>query len=86
MAEPLRVGLSCVYIRAILNLVNHQSANSAKVQVGLCAKCRFMRLVESDRGSTFYFCQRSLTDDSYPKYPRLPVLQCRGYEPVADGE
>ena len=47
--------------------------------VGLCADCRFARIVESDRGSTFYLCQQSLTDPSFPKYPRLPVLSCSGY-------
>jgi len=49
-------------------------------RAGLCADCRFKRLIESDRGSVFYLCERSATDASFPKYPRLPVLQCRGYE------
>jgi hypothetical protein len=49
--------------------------------IGLCADCRFMRRIESDRGSTFYLCERSATDPSFPKYPRLPVLRCIGYEP-----
>ena len=48
--------------------------------VGLCANCRFMRRIESDRGSIFYLCERSATDARFPKYPRLPVLQCVGYE------
>ncbi len=39
-----------------------------------------MRRIHSDRGSTFYFCERSVTDASFPKYPRLPVLRCSGYE------
>jgi hypothetical protein len=39
-----------------------------------------MRLIRSDRGATFYFCERSKTDVNFPKYPRLPVLQCAGYE------
>lgn len=50
------------------------------VHVGLCADCRFMRRIESDRGSLFYMCERSATDARFPKYPRLPVLQCVGYE------
>ena len=50
-------------------------------KAGLCADCQHMRLITSDRGSTFYFCQRSQSDASFPKYPRLPVIQCRGYEP-----
>jgi hypothetical protein len=39
-----------------------------------------MLRVTSDRGSVFYLCQLSKTDPSFPKYPRLPVLECRGYE------
>ena len=48
---------------------------------GLCDTCVACRIIRSDRGSTFYLCERSLTDAAYPKYPRLPVLQCPGYEP-----
>ena len=55
--------------------------------VGLCADCRFMRRIESDRGSIFYLCERSATDERFPKYPRLPVLRCVGYEPLrAEGD
>lgn len=39
-----------------------------------------MRKIVSDRGSVFFLCQLSKADPSFPKYPRLPVLQCRGYE------
>jgi len=39
-----------------------------------------MQIMKSDRGSTFYMCQLSLTDPAFPKYPRLPVLRCAGYE------
>jgi hypothetical protein len=56
-----------------------------RTRAGLCADCRFMRLVQSDRGSAFFLCQRSLTDPSYPKYPRLPVLQCAGYDSNREG-
>ena len=42
-----------------------------------------MRVVQSARGSKFYLCERSATDPTFPKYPRLPVLQCRGYEKKA---
>ena len=47
---------------------------------GLCAYCIHMRTITSDRGSVFYLCQLSKADPSFPKYPRLPVLECRGYE------
>jgi hypothetical protein len=52
----------------------------ANPRVGLCADCSFARIIESDRGSTFYLCGRSATDANYPKYPRLPVIHCAGYE------
>ena len=47
---------------------------------GLCATCVHVRRVTSDRGSVFYLCQLSKVDPKFPKYPRLPVIECRGYE------
>jgi hypothetical protein len=52
---------------------------SLPLGVGLCGNCRHCRLLESDKGSTFLLCQLSQTDDSFPKYPRLPVFICRGF-------
>ncbi len=49
-------------------------------RVGLCFFCQHTQLVRTDRGSVFYQCQRAATDPRYPKYPRLPVLHCPGYE------
>ena len=49
-------------------------------RAGLCASCKQVRIIRSDRGSVFYLCRRSATDPTYPQYPRLPVLFCRGYE------
>jgi hypothetical protein len=53
---------------------------SESERIGLCFSCQHMRLVRTDRGSVFYQCQRSATELRYPKYPTLPVLQCRGHE------
>jgi hypothetical protein len=36
--------------------------------------------VGNTRGSRFSLCERSKTDPSFAKYPRLPVLECRGFE------
>ena len=52
--------------------------------VGLCAVCRHATIVRSDRGSVFYRCGLSDTDPRFPKYPRLPVLNCSGYQPKQD--
>jgi hypothetical protein len=48
---------------------------------GLCGTCRYSRVVETRRGSTFRLCERSATDARFPRYPSLPVLACVGYEP-----
>jgi hypothetical protein len=55
----------------------------ARVPAGLCDTCRLQRLVPNTRGSEFSLCERSRTDPAYPRYPRLPVLRCPGYEPRA---
>jgi hypothetical protein len=36
--------------------------------------------IRSDRGSVFTMCLRSFREPDYPKYPRLPVLRCAGFE------
>lgn len=48
--------------------------------VGLCETCRHQQVVRNTRGSSFSLCRRSRDDDRYPRYPRLPVLRCRGHE------
>ncbi|HTR39580.1 MAG TPA: hypothetical protein VMH80_27090 [Bryobacteraceae bacterium] len=50
-------------------------------RAGLCSTCVNVRRVTSDRGSVFYLCERSKTDARFPKYPRLPVVTCQGYQP-----
>jgi hypothetical protein len=47
---------------------------------GLCDGCRHQRIVRNARGSTFSLCERSLTDLAYARYPRVPVLDCRGFD------
>jgi hypothetical protein len=48
---------------------------------GLCDACTHQRLVRTGRGSLFSLCERSRTDDRYPKYPRVPVAACPGFTP-----
>jgi hypothetical protein len=49
------------------------------MRAGLCDSCAYQKLIRTTRGSVFSMCERSKTDKSFPKYPRLPVEQCRGY-------
>jgi hypothetical protein len=53
--------------------------------IGLCAACEHCRMVQAAR-STFYMCQRSFTQPEFPKYPRLPVIRCAGFDPRRGGE
>src|SRR5687767_2370075 len=48
--------------------------------VGLCATCRWVRIVRNNRGSVFYRCSRADTDPRFVRYPPLPVLSCPGYD------
>jgi hypothetical protein len=56
-----------------------------KAAEGLCPSCRFVKVITTDRGSRFLFCERSRTDPRYPRYPQLPVLTCPGYAPAKAG-
>jgi hypothetical protein len=49
------------------------------MNAGLCDSCKHQKVVRNTRGSVFSMCERSKTDDRYPKYPRLPVERCPGY-------
>jgi hypothetical protein len=55
-------------------------APASHPRAGLCASCTHGKVVTSSRGSVFLLCQRSTTDTSFPRYPALPRLSCRGYE------
>ncbi len=51
--------------------------------VGLCATCKWVRIVRNRRGSVFYRCLRADTDPPdarFVRYPPLPVLSCPGYD------
>lgn len=47
---------------------------------GLCPDCRHVRAIRSERGSTFWMCERSKAEPMYPKYPPQPRVSCTGFE------
>jgi hypothetical protein len=57
---------------------------SSSSGTGLCPTCIHARTVTSARGSVFLLCGRNASDPRFPKYPRLPVIRCVGYEPRDD--
>ena len=56
---------------------------------GLCLTCRHAKLNQTRRGTAYLRCGRSAWDDRLVRYPRLPVIECAGFEargqPAADG-
>jgi len=59
--------------------------NRGNVPAGLCTDCRFARVVRNDRETAFLQCRKSFEDPQFAKYPRLPVLECAGYEGLTEG-
>jgi hypothetical protein len=57
-----------------------KSESPAPDAVGLCRTCQWGERITSSRGADFWLCGRSFEEPEFPKYPRLPVLVCRGYE------
>jgi hypothetical protein len=50
---------------------------------GLCNRCRHQQVVATTRGSRFSLCLRSKAEpERFPRYPRLPVTRCAGFEPA----
>jgi len=45
---------------------------------GLCATCVHAAIIRGAH-SSFWMCRLSVTDPSFDRYPRIPVLRCRGY-------
>jgi len=54
--------------------------DTARVRFGLCDTCVHQQIVRNTRGSVFSLCRRSRDEPEFPRYPRVPVLECRGYE------
>jgi hypothetical protein len=56
------------------------------MNAGLCDTCVHQRVIRNTRGSSFSLCERSRTQPDYPRYPRVPVVACPGYEPRPERE
>jgi hypothetical protein len=56
------------------------------IAAGLCAGCRHARVNQTRRGPSYLRCQLAGIDDAYPRYPRLPVLSCAGFQPLQPAE
>jgi hypothetical protein len=61
-----------------------QSPDSARRKLGaapgLCGSCVHAKLNETHRGTAYLRCTRAAWDARLPRYPRLPVTTCPGFE------
>ncbi|SEK93395.1 hypothetical protein [Streptacidiphilus jiangxiensis] len=51
---------------------------------GLCLGCAHRLLNETRRGTAYLRCGGAASDDTLPRYPRLPVRECHGFTAVED--
>ena len=52
---------------------------------GCCAQCVHAKLNVTRRGPAYLRCLRAGWDERLPRYPRLPVRECVGFEPHGVG-
>ena len=61
-----------------------ESPDSARRKLGaapgLCGTCVHAKLNETHRGTAYLRCTRAAWDARLPRYPRLPVTTCPGFE------
>jgi hypothetical protein len=55
-------------------------------QLGLCALCAHALVRPTNKGTVYLRCARAASDPGFARYPRLPVLSCRGYEQRRDSD
>lgn len=55
-----------------------------QIEPGLCGLCLHVRRNTTRRGATYLRCTRAAWDERLIRYPRLPVLDCVGFERSED--
>jgi hypothetical protein len=69
----------------VVDGLNHpERRDTGAMEFGLCDSCAYQQIVRNTRGSVFSLCRRSREDPEFPRYPRVPVRECRGHEPRRD--
>ena len=79
-ASPLHRAFAATSASGPLTCASRTPYLRISVKAGLCDSCRHQKLIRNTRGSTFSMCELSKADKGYPKYPRLPVKRCPGWE------
>ena len=51
---------------------------------GLCETCRWVRVIQTQKGTVYHWCGHSRVDPRFPRYPRLPVMNCTAFREGED--
>lgn len=52
----------------------------ARLRLGQCLDCRHRKALRSKSGEDLVLCARASAEPAFPKYPRLPMSGCGGFE------
>ncbi|GMV99856.1 MAG: hypothetical protein AMXMBFR84_09950 [Candidatus Hydrogenedentota bacterium] len=64
-------------------MADERACGISDAAVGLCLSCRHARRIRHPHGGNDYWrCGLSDVDSRFPKYPRLPVSDCEGFERI----
>jgi hypothetical protein len=61
-------------------------ASDIRETAGLCGDCVHAVIRPTRRGTVYLRCGLAATDSRFPRYPRLPVVECVGHEPDRSAE
>jgi hypothetical protein len=53
--------------------------STAPIHAGLCSDCLHAKKIRTEKEGGYILCKYSRGDSSYPKYPRLPVRDCKAF-------
>lgn len=67
---------------AIMDSSGQKPESKPKINPGLCGTCASMRDVVNENGHHYFLCNLSKMDVRYPKYPKLPMVNCDGYKKI----
>jgi hypothetical protein len=65
--------------------LNESMTEGLPVEPGLCGHCRHALIRPTRRGTVYLRCGRAEWDPAMDRYPRLPVLECAGYDKADPG-
>lgn len=54
--------------------------------IGLCGLCIYHSLIRNSKGVQYHLCAYSKKNEIFPKYPKLPILNCPAFHSANEGK